>query len=166
MNITIQAIKDRTEEVGECWIWQQGTTNGYPSMKVKGCGCKLVRRIVVELDGRPAAPRQPVIVSCEEPLCVNPKHLQRSSIKAVAKQAAKKGVWSGKARCAKIAAAKRAAPGAKLTMEQAREIRLSEETGPVLAERYGVNRSLIKSIRAGRAWKDYSSPFAGLGARP
>ena len=45
-----------------CWIWQgaYGST-GYPIMKspgVKG-GCLLVRRVVVELDSRPAKPRQP-----------------------------------------------------------------------------------------------------------
>ena len=47
-------------------------------------------------------------------------------------------------------------------MEQVREIRLSEDSGPVLAERYGVNRSLIGGIRRGTAWRDYSNPFAGL----
>lgn len=166
MNITIQAIKDRTEEIGECWIWQQGTTNGYPSMKVKGCGCRLVRRIVVELDGRPAQAREPVATTCGEALCVNPAHLARTTIRAIAKKAAAAGAFSGKARGAKIAAAKRASAHSKLTLEQAREIRLSEEAGPALAARYGVNPSLIKSIRAGRVWKDYSSPFAGLGARP
>ena len=167
MNITLQHIKDRTEEVGECWIWQQGLTNGYPSMKVKGCGCKLVRRIAVALDGRQASPRQPVTVTCNEPLCVNPAHLKPSSNQAVAKKAGAAGAFSTKARCAKIAAAKRASGSAMLNMEKAREIRSSEESGPKLAERYGVNVSLIKSIRAGRVWKEYSKNFFdGLGARP
>ena len=64
MTITIQEIKDRTDEVGECWIWKRGTTSGYPQLKVPGRACKLVRRLVVELDGRPAEVRQPVITTC------------------------------------------------------------------------------------------------------
>ena len=34
-DLTIAHIKARTEEVGDCWIWQQGSTNGYPQMKVQ-----------------------------------------------------------------------------------------------------------------------------------
>ena len=26
--LTLAHIKDRTEEVGDCWIWQQGATYG------------------------------------------------------------------------------------------------------------------------------------------
>lgn len=164
MNITIQDIKDRTEELGECWIWQQGTSNGLPQMKVKGCACKLVRRIVVAIDGRPAEPGQPVAVTCGEKLCVNPKHLKPSTTRAVARRAARKGAWKGMVRCARIAATKRAS--GKLTIEIAREIRLSEEPGPALAKKYGVDRSLITRVRAGKAWKDASNPFSSLGARP
>ena len=40
MTITIQEIKDRTDEVGECWIWKRGTTSGYPQLKVPGRACK------------------------------------------------------------------------------------------------------------------------------
>ena len=66
---------------------------------------------------------------------------------------------------ARVAAGKRASNQAKLTAEQAREIRESLESGPVLALRYGVNKSLINNIKRGEAWRVYASPFAGLGAR-
>ena len=52
-----------------------------------------------------------------------------------------------------------------MTLEMAREVRASNESGPVLAKRYGVDRSLIGSIRRGEVWKDYSNPFDGLGMR-
>ena len=39
-DLTLAHIKARTEEVGDCWIWQQGATNGYPQMKVQGRCCK------------------------------------------------------------------------------------------------------------------------------
>lgn len=160
MTITIQEIKDRTDEVGECWIWKQGTTNGYPQLKVPGRTCKLVRRLVVELDGRPAEVRQPVITTCGDPMCVNPAHLRQSSTSEVGKRTAAAGGWKGKARGSKIAAKKRAT--GKLTMEIAREIRMSVESGPVLSARYGVDKSLVNRIKRGHAWKDYTNPFGGL----
>ena len=160
MTITIQEIKARTDEVGDCWIWQKCTSSGYPQIKVAGCACKLVRRIVVALDGRPAEPRQPVITTCGEQKCVNPAHLRSSTISAVGKRAAAAGGWKGKARGSKIAAKKRAT--GKLTMEIAREIRMSVESGPVLSARYGVDKSLVNRIKRGHAWKDYTNPFGGL----
>ena len=165
--LTLAHIKARTEEVGDCWIWQMGcSTNGYPQMKIQGRCCKMVRRMVVAIDGRPAEPRQPVVATCGEALCVNPAHLKATSTSDAAKRAAKRGVWSGKARGAKIAAARRSQPDVKLDMEKAREIRMSAESGPVLAERYGVTRNRINDIKRGRAWKDYANPYAALmGAR-
>lgn len=164
--ITLKTIHDRCDEVGECWIWKDAVgKQGYPIMRLRPGGCLLVRRVAVALDGRPAAARQPVTCTCDEKRCCNPKHLKPSTPSAVAKAAAARGSFSTRSRAAKIAAGKRSSGAAKLTLEQAREIRASEDTGPVLAERYGVNRSLIGSIRRGVAWRDYSDPFAGLGAR-
>lgn len=167
MEITLQIIHDRCDEVGDCWLWKDATgAQGYPIIRRRPGGCQLVRRVVVALDGRPAMARQPVASTCGEKLCCNPAHLAPSTIAAVAKKAAANGSFSRPERAARIAASKRKSDSAKLTMEQAREIRASTESGPVLAERYGVNRSLIGGIRRGQAWRDYSNPFAGLGARP
>lgn len=155
-------ITDKTVEEGECWIWTASTSSGtgYPIMKMPGCPCETVRRIVLRMSGKPLKPRQPVEATCDERLCVNPAHMRASSTAAIAQKAAKRGAYSSISRRAKIAASRRGKM--KLTMEQAREIRCSEESGPVLAQRYGVNRSLVNNIKAGRAWRDYSSPFAGL----
>lgn len=159
----LQTIRERCEEVGDCWIWQGCASPGYPLVKINGRGAVLVRRLVCELDGRPPAPRQPVASRCNEKLCCNPAHLFPSSIQAIAKAAAKRGAFSGADRAAKIAATKRAA--GKLTMQKAREIRMRTEAAHVLAPIYGVDKSLINKVRSGRAWRDMSSPFAGLGAR-
>lgn len=160
---TLDKIKSRCEEVADCWIWQGYTTKiGYPMAKIGG-KAQLVRRVVCELDGRPPAPRQPVAARCNDKLCCKPAHLYPSSIKVIAKAAAKRGAFSSADRAAKIAATKRAA--GKLTMEKAREIRMRPESAPVLAPIYGVDKSLINKVRSGKAWRDMSSPFAGLGAR-
>lgn len=156
----LKMIHDRCHEVGDCWIWTGCASGGYPLAKVKDRGVLLVRRLACELDNRPPEPRQPVAAHCNEKLCCNPAHLFPSSVKAIAKAAAKRGAFSGADRAAKIAATKRAA--GKLTMQKAREIRMRTEAAHVLAPIYGVDKSLITRIRAGKCWREYSSPFAGL----
>lgn len=158
--MTLAIIRARCEEVGDCWIWQRATcATGYPIMTIAR-RCHLVRRIAVEASGRALKPRQPVGSRCGDKLCVNPDHLFPSTTAAIARKAARAGAFSAPTRGAKIAQARRGTM--KLTQEQVREIRASTESGPALALRYGVNRSLVQRIRSGNAWRDYASPFAGL----
>lgn len=161
--LEMMRILDSTEEYGDCILWTGATgEGGYPIIKVHGHGCKLVRRAMFELNGGELLPRVPIRTTCDERTCVNPDHLKQSTVAEIAKHAAKRGAWSSKVRAQKIAASKRAK--GKLTLEQAREIRMSEESGPKLSARYGVNKSLINGIKNGRAWKEYSSSnlFAAL----
>lgn len=164
MNITLKDIKDRTEEIGDCWIWQQGTTQqGYPVMKPRGCKCQTVRRIVLQLQGKKVAARQPVTTTCDERLCVNPAHVKASTTSAVALTAAAQGKMGGPRLGAAIAGARRRLGLTKLTMEDAVAIRACTGRLDDMAARFGVDVSQIKRVRRGEAWKDYSSPFAGLG---
>lgn len=164
--LTLNAIRARTVEVGDCWIWQQATSStGYPIIKPTGQPCQLVRRLVVALDDRPAEPRQPVASLCNDRRCVNPAHLYPSTPRQIGRQAAARGAFAGPIRARRVALAQRASPRAKLTMEIARAIRASTAPAWQEAARYGVNKSLIKAIRAGRAWREYSSPWAGMGSR-
>lgn len=155
------SIFERTEEYADCLLWTGATGDtGHPIYKKHGCGCRLVRREVFRICNGDLVPRQPIATTCEERRCVNPAHLVASTISKIAKKAAKRGAWASKTRSKKISDAKRAK--AKLTIEQANEIRSSSESGPVLALRYGVDRSLINGIKAGKVWKDYSNPYAAL----
>jgi hypothetical protein len=45
-------------------------------------------------------------------------------------------------------------PNAKLTAEQVREIRASNEPLKVLAHRYGVTAAAISAVRTEKSWKD------------
>lgn len=160
--LELMALIERTEELADCHLWTGSTTRGgYPTYKPFGCGCTLVRRRVFALNGGTLVPRVPLEMTCDEKLCINPAHMRASNTARIAQKAAARGAWTGKVRASKIAASKRARH-AKLTIEIAREIRLSTETGTVLAARHGVDRSLINGIKAGTRWRDYSSPFAGL----
>lgn len=161
MTDLLEHIRSRTAEEGSCWIWRLGVdAGGYPQMSVKGYACKSVRRLALIAVGRPPAPRMPVTAKCNCKTCVNPDHLVQSTTKVIAVAAAKRGAFSRPDRAAKIAAAKR--PLGKLTMDKAREIRLRTEPAHVLGPIYGVDKSLITRIRAGKCWREYSSPFAGL----
>lgn len=81
---------------------------------------------------------------CDNPSCVRPSHLFIGTPKQNSHDAAKKG---------------RAFVGekngrAKLTLEQAAEICDSQESGPVLAARYGVTRTTINRIRRKEGWRN------------
>lgn len=157
-------IFESTEEFGDCLLWTGAVSKmGYPIFKPRGKGCTLVRREVYRLSGRYVAAKQPVLAVCGERCCVNQEHLRASTTQKVAQAAAERGAWSSPLRSAKIAAARRGTM--KLTQTAADLIRVSEESGPVLAARYGVCRGMVNRIKSGLSWKVYGSPFAGLGAR-
>ena len=159
--LALTLVCDRTEEYGDCNLWTGATTErGYPIHKLAGHSCQLVRRTVFRLCGGVLVPRQPIDVCCGEVRCLNFAHMFQSSTQAVAKKAAKRGAWSSPVRAARIANARRGTM--KLDMQKAAEIRNSEDSGPVLAARYGVNRSLVNNIKRGAAWKDYSNPYLQL----
>ena len=161
INITLDHLRSYCDTSTGCWIWG-GATNqiGYPIIKNGKRGCLLARREAARLAGMVLQGKEPVTTTCGNRLCLNPEHLQKSTTQAIAKAAALRGAYSTKARAQAIAERRRARPVAKLTMEQAREIRASADSGPVLAERYGVNRSLINGIKRGEAWIDYDDPHA------
>lgn len=160
----LEWIRSKSEIDGKCWLWA-GALNQYgsPIMRLPGdrnAGCKMVRRVALEASGKSVLPRLPVVTTCGNEECCYPGHLKQVTIKQMCMEAAANGAWRTPDRAAKIAANKR--KESKLTIEQAREIRLSTESGAILAARYNVNKSVIHGIKRGERWKDFSSPWAGL----
>lgn len=154
-------LLDKVDEVGECMIWNGATsTTGHPQIKVWGCGCRYARREMYRIAIADLKPRMPIDTRCNERKCINPEHLFQSTVSNIGKKAGKRGVWTSLTRSKKISEKKRA--HGKLTIEIAREIRMSSESGPVLALKYGVSRSLITQVKRGVAWRDYSNPYLGL----
>lgn len=159
--LAMMSIIERTEEYADCMLWTGATgKSGHPIYKPVGGCCTLVRRDLFRMVTGYIIPRAPIETRCGEKRCLNPAHLFQSTVSAVAQKAAKRGAWSGLARCAKIAAGRRGKM--KLTEEIAAEIRNSDESGLVLSLRHGVHKSMVYRIKNGKSWKNYRNPFIGL----
>ena len=155
------ALIDRTEECGDCMIWTGAIgTGGHPIYRPHGKTCTLVRRSAYHLSGRTLIPRKPLVATCRDNRCINPAHTVASTTAKVAQAAAARGAYSTLKRRAAIAAGVK--HRRKITDEQALEILTSAESGPVLAARYGVHRSLITRIRAMKARVNLTNPYLQL----
>jgi hypothetical protein len=158
--LTLEMIRERCTHCGECWEYHG---RRHPQVKHEGQH-KLLRRLIYELHhGKPIQEGRRILPTCGNVLCVAPDHIKAMTESQKGKQAAARGAFSSPVRGKRIAEQRRLTL-AKLTLEQAQEIRCSSESGPVLAERFGINKSRVNAIKRGDAWKDYSSPWAGLGA--
>lgn len=164
----IEYIKARCNEDADCWIWPLACSgNGTPKVTIGARPERkqwAVRRLIatemgLQIDG------MLVTNTCGDPLCVCPDHVLVVTKKEMATLITERtGHPYRIERRAKIAATQRARLS-KLTPEVVAEIRASNETHAQIAERLCVSKRKVGAIRRHEAWKDYSSPFAGLGAR-
>ena len=146
---------DRRES-DECWPWTAGTTGkGYGQLR-KGAPSRrmlLAHRISYELVNGPITKDLQVLHSCDNPPCVNPKHLFLGTVtdnmrdmeqKGRGKRPDSKGEKNGRA---------------KLTVKQVAEVRRDYVRGShthglkSLAKKYGVHFSLIGFIVRGECWQ-------------
>jgi hypothetical protein len=167
MNL-IASLKDRLIEDADCLRWTGACAGkaGHPviSTYTPTRKCILVRRAVWEEAHGPIPAGKIIRCNCGTPRCVALEHLELTTHKKLAQQMGAIGLMSGPVRSAKIAASHRARhPLTKLTQEQVREIRASDETGVALAERYGVCEAMISRYRLGQCRREFTgNPFAGL----
>lgn len=161
---SLKDIKARCVEVGDCWEWTGARSNkrsplcAIPTQLPKQPGTRPTRVGVAVLAWE-AFHKKPVgsmVVyrTCFNHDCVNPAHLKCGTRTQMSEDLAKAGRCKRKpAAIAAITKAKRAT-ASKLTIQQVREIRGSTETVRSIAEKYGVNQSLISRIRRGHAWRE------------
>ena len=155
-------IQHRTIDDAGCAVWRFSCCNGHPAMRKDGKTMLVRRAIWQDLHGEIEAGKI-IRMTCETPKCIHPEHMTLTTYKRLAKEMGAQGKMSGPVRSAKIAATKRAKYG-KLTAEAVSDIRSSPETGRLMAAKYGVDEKHISRIRLNHCWKQFSSPWAGLGA--
>lgn len=162
----LDRVRHQSKEDADCWIWQGHVKDNLPMINTFIEGkwrCIPVRRAIKINEGvRMWGFQHQARTSCGNKLCVNPEHIVLFAHKG------SRGAHSNKQhrtpdQCARYAESARSRI-AKLDWDKVNAIRASDETGPVLAERYGVAKTTINSIKAYKLWKpDYSNnPFAGL----
>lgn len=160
---TVESLLANCDEVGDCFEWKGYFCNGTP-MVSHGGTMKSVRRLMLELHaveipaGHFVFPRR-----CKNERCICREHM---AVESQAKRASRIGALaSGNPMRNRAVSATRRRLHAKLTIEQAREIRLSEDSYADLAIRYGVSKTMVGNIKRNVYWKEHVTPFAGLGAR-
>ena len=161
--LTINWLRTRVVIEGDCWVWtgcMNGSTKAVPVARIAGRSVT-VRRVAAHLGGHQQKARR-FSVTCGNPRCVNPNHVIDESLVRVKKERFRLKV-SEHERRAKIASTKR--KNATLTADMVAEIRASDEPGYTIAKRMGVTPKVVYDARSYRTWKDYSSPWAGMGAR-
>ena len=162
-NTTTPSLQDRILakciEDGDCLRWTGGCCNGHPAISKS----TLVRRALWAEKHGPIPPGKIIRCTCETPKCVNLEHFEMTTHKRLATQLGALGVMSGPVRSANIAATKRAGRQARITQQDARAIRASDEKLSVLSARHGISEATVSKIRLGRVRREFgANPWAGL----
>ena len=135
-----------------CWEWlgaKSGKGYGFLQQGGRGTPMMLAHRISYKIANGPIADRQYILHACDNPGCVNPKHLRAGTQSENIKEAFAKG-----RKTAPIAFGE-SNPRSKLTLEQAKFIKAHPELPHTeLADLFGLSPNCIRGVRIGRTWKD------------
>jgi hypothetical protein len=162
---TVESLKAKTIEVGDCWEWQGYLASKRVPQVCHGGNMHSVRRLFSDLMGLGYPEGGYIVPKCENKACVyfaHFKHYTKEKFAVFRSKRAAKSVSGNRMRSIKISAIKRATT-AKLTQEQADAIRLSTRPSREEGAIYGVDKTVICRIRAGKSWVNHAgNPFAGL----
>jgi hypothetical protein len=144
----------------QCWEWKAGKDwDGYGSFKVKINGKpRSVRahRVSFILSGGALNPGDLLLHSCDNPSCVNPRHLMPGTCAENMRQKVDRGrvnLQNGEKN-----------PANKLTDDLVRQILavLAEPNPPTqmaIARRFGVSQMTISFLLQGKTWRHIKRPF-------
>lgn len=156
---TMETIKERTIEEGECWIWQAGKSHGTPALRHEGRIIQVRRYIFQYLQGKNSTGRY-VTMCCDNLACVNPEHIVAQTRKQLQQRTARRTQY-GKSRTRNMKIARAKQEASALTWERVREIRAMEGSSRSVARELGMHFSTVHLIRMGVTWKE-TTPFTGL----
>jgi hypothetical protein len=159
---TFETILARTDEVGDCLEWQGIMSHGTPQIRIDR---KLlsVRRVIREMQGKPASADAFLASSCGNKKCVNPEHIAART-KSQHMQAMSKLInHNHPVRIAKLQKAK--ASERVLDDEGLAMVMTDPRRAQDVAEQLSVSKSLVNRIRRGTAYRQVNAsmnPFSGL----
>jgi hypothetical protein len=141
----------------ECWPWTGETraprnspSHAYGRIRIQGVTVTATRHMMGVIEGHDIADRE-VCHSCDNTLCLNPRHLFLGTHLVNIQDMDAKG------RCQRARGEE--SGGAKLTEDQVREIRrrykryARTDSGPSLASEYGVHKTTIERIVKRKLWR-------------
>lgn len=144
----------KVEKTPTCWIWKASVeAGGYGHIGIgrRGEGMKRCHRVSWELHIGPVPANLCVLHRCDNRRCVNPEHLFLGTKKDNSRDMAAKGRQVFQLNPERVARGERQG-SAKLTEEQAREIKNSDLRQYEVAKKYGVSLSTVNRLRCGRTW--------------
>lgn len=164
---TLDTILARTDEVGECLEWQGITaSSGAPLVKFDG-KLMTVRRVIRQLQGKPAVEGNFLAPSCGNPRCIKPAHIVERTPSQHAKQMSACIDFRSPLRIARLQ--KATAHKRVVSEEGLALIRSDARTAEEVARELGCSKSLVSKIRRGEAYRQVNAsanPFAQLLRRP
>lgn len=136
-----------------CWEWMgKKAYNGRNNKYIRGVirvNNKFIKvhRISYNLHYGEIPPGLEVCHKCDNPLCVNPDHLELGTHQKNMEDCVHRGRLivphlSGEDH-----------PGVKLTQDQVNEIKISNITQVELAKKYGVSQTRVSRIKRGKTWR-------------
>lgn len=132
-----------------CWIWLGGTNEhgyGILGLGTRAQGVAKAHRVSWTLHNGEIPKGMSILHKCDVPACVNPDHLTVGTLKENSQDMVRKG------RCRTPDNRGEKASWAKLDCEKVAHIRRKEMTGIAYAKHYGVSKSAIYQIWAGKNW--------------
>lgn len=145
-----------------CWEWSMGTSHGRPCVSLAFDGKRYAinaRRAAVMFSQKDPLPNDVYVWpadDCKNILCINPDHTKRGTITEMRSDTAKRNGWKVHTKFVKNGLNQRHRL-AKITAEQAAEIRRSDATVLELCAKYGLSRPTVNMILAGKTWRDAGS---------
>jgi hypothetical protein len=143
--------------LGPCWIWQGSRTGslGYGQFTINAYGTQRhvgAHRYAYELTHGPVADGLEVMHKCDNPICVRPDHLGIGTHTQNVRDAADKGrLRVPRPRAQKLTDAQ---------LLEIPELRRSGLTLQAIADRFGVSKTLISLLLAGKRRQYSNQPQA------